>query len=256
MVCASTASSRADLLRQALLAESQAVKAEANALFASRDFRNALSRYDDALASCPKYLAFERAVLQSNIAAAHLKLKQWSEAIRAATDALDRLAELDTPAAVQSPSRPCAAERDPEVEGEIVSDGAVQSAPSPSAGARAADVGRIRAKALLRRARARSEAGGWQNLAGAEQDYRALADMPGLAPADLRIVQAQLKALPPRTKAAQEAETAEMWGKLRQLGDGILKPFGLSTQNFQMVRDDRTGGYSINFTQGQGGSPS
>jgi hypothetical protein len=63
-------------------------------------------------------------------------------------------------------------------------------------------------------------------------------------------VRAQLRDLPPRTKAAQEAEMAQMWGKLRQLGDGILKPFGLSTQNFQMVKDEQTGGYSMNFNQG------
>lgn len=74
--------------------------------------------------------------------------------------------------------------------------------------------------------------------------------MPGLTPADQRTVRAQLKALPPRTKAAQEAEMAEMWGKLKNLGDGILKPFGLSTDNFKMVKDEKTGGYSMNFSQG------
>lgn len=43
---------------------------------------------------------------------------------------------------------------------------------------------------------------------------------------------------------------SEMWGKLKSLGDGILKPFGLSTNNFQMVKDEKTGGYSMNFSQG------
>lgn len=108
----------------------------------------------------------------------------------------------------------------------------------------------------MRRARARSEAGGWQNLAGAEEDYRALAATPGLAAADMRIVRAQLRDLPPRTKAAQEHEMGEMWGKLKTLGNGILKPFGLSTENFQMVKDEQTGGYSMNFQQGQGGGSS
>lgn len=114
------------------------------------------------------------------------------------------------------------------------------------------DVRRIRTKALLRRARARAEAGGWQNLVGAEEDYKLLSEMPGLGAADLRTVRKQLAALPARTKAAQEAEMAEMWGKLRTLGDGILKPFGLSTNNFQMVKDEKTGGYSMNFTSGDG----
>lgn len=148
---------------------------------------------------------------------------------------------------------------DDDVEEEIISSGAGRAAPMPppeptpeqaARESRKADILRIRTKALLRRARARSEAGGWSNLAGAEEDYRALSQMPGLTPADQRTVRSQLKALPPRTKAAQEAEMSEMWGKLRGLGDGLLKPFGLSTNNFQMVKDEKTGGYSMNFSQG------
>jgi hypothetical protein len=90
--------------------------------------------------------------------------------------------------------------------------------------------------------------------------------MQNLSPADRKIVQQQLIRLPPRTKAAQEKEIGEMMGKLKQvsqsitvpfqvsypqqLGNGILKPFGLSTENFQMVKDEKTGGYSMNFNQG------
>ena len=90
--------------------------------------------------------------------------------------------------------------------------------------------------------------------------------MPNLSVADRKIVARQLKELPPRTKAAQEIEMGEMMGKLKQvcittcsekcfahclqLGNGILKPFGLSTDNFQMVKDEKTGGYSMNFNQG------
>ncbi|KAH6610118.1 hypothetical protein Trco_000138 [Trichoderma cornu-damae] len=256
-----------------LLNESHAIKADANSLFTSKDYQNALSRYDAAIASCPNYLHYERAVIQSNIAACHIKTEQWKEAIKAATDAIDGLAKLEG----EEQHRPslsdpkCGAKDgkpnypdgktsdDDEVEDEIVSSGAARSAPmrppepTPEQVAsenRKADILRIRTKALLRRARARSEAGGWSNLAGAEEDYRTLSRMPGLTPADQRTVRSQLKALPPRTKAAQEAEMSEMWGKLRSLGDGILRPFGLSTSNFQMVKDEKTGGYSMNFTQG------
>ncbi|PFH55945.1 hypothetical protein XA68_17338 [Ophiocordyceps unilateralis] len=229
----------------ALLQESLAIKAEANALFSSRDYHNALARYDDALASCPRHLAFDRAVLLSNVAAAHLQLEQWTEAIKAASDALDALDGEDKPTCGATSEKGSVDDKppepadDPTADEEIISTGAQSSAsqptpPSPST--RKSDTARIRTKALLRRARARSQAGGWQNLAGAEEDYRALAAIPVLTPVDARTVRDQLKALPPRTKAAQEAEMSEMWGKLRNLGDGILRPFGLSTQNFQMGR--------------------
>ncbi|PNY26413.1 Tetratricopeptide repeat protein 1, partial [Tolypocladium capitatum] len=268
-----------------VIQEFLSIKAQANALFSSQDYDGALARYGDAVARLPEFFYFQQAVVQSNIAACHLKLEQWKEAIKAATQALDGLAKLEE----QEPEpvgtdKPASSEREsaqdgtserrdgtkdgtkaPEkdVEEETISAGASKSAPAPPPSRPAfpvealkADVRRIRTKALLRRARARSEVGGWQNLAGAEEDYRILDGMPGLGPADMRTVRSQLKALPPRTKAAQEAEMGEMWGKLRHLGDGILKPFGLSTENFQLVKDERSGGYSMNFSQGGGGSSS
>ncbi|PHH60298.1 hypothetical protein CDD81_1888 [Ophiocordyceps australis] len=265
-----------------LLQQSHTLKAEANTLFSSKHYDSALARYHDSIASCPNYLRYHHAVLQSNIAACHLKLEQWNDAIKTASEAIDSLSEYEKQAVnpvaqgpsdattVTTPSNEAtltpssgaadsAAVATPDVEHEIVSPGAARSAPpqpQPITDTNKADVDRIRTKALLRRARARSEAGGWQNLAGAQDDYRTLASMPSLSPTDMRTVRAQLQTLPPRTKAAQEAETGEMWGKLRQLGDGILKPFGLSTNNFQMVKDDKTGGYSVNFTQQGGGRAS
>jgi hypothetical protein len=207
---------------------------------------------------------YPRAVIQSNIAACHLKLENWKDAIKAASDAIDGLAKLEREDPLLKKEDPKSSDdkdedksrskdEDDDVEEEIISTGASRSAPMPPPPAEEArtsllaDIQRIRSKSLMRRARARSEAGGWQNLAGAEEDYRALSAVPGLSATDMRIVRMQLRDLPPRTKAAQEKEMGEMWGKLKDLGNGILKPFGLSTENFQMVQDEKSGGYSMNF---------
>ena len=120
--------------------------------------------------------------------------------------------------------------------------------------ARRTDISRIRAKALVRRARARTFLSGWANLAGAEEDYKILASDPRLSSilpqSDMKVVRASLRDLPPKIAAAKEKEMGEMMGKLKELGNGILKPFGLSTDNFKLVKDEKTGGYSMNFEQG------
>lgn len=123
-------------------------------------------------------------------------------------------------------------EEEEDVEEEIVSSGAGSAAPAPlkedleeaKRQKRRDDVLRIRAKALMRRARARSEAGGWSNLAGSEEDYKVLSRMPNLSGADATLVRAQLRALPPRVKEAQEKETAEMWGKLKDVSH-LARPY-------------------------------
>ncbi|KAI2472473.1 hypothetical protein F4781DRAFT_428441 [Annulohypoxylon bovei var. microspora] len=243
-----------------LLGESNDKKSEANALFSSAKYENAITKYEEATSICPHYLDYELAVLKSNIAACHLKLDQWKEAIKSATDSIDGLDRLEKAEASQKQNETEKEKNnieDEDVEEEIVSSGAQKSAPATKeeSSAEAArrkrqeDILRIRAKALMRRARAKSELGGWSNLAGSEEDYKILSTMKNLSAADRKIVQTQLRILPPRTKAAQEKEMSEMWGKLKDLGNGILKPFGLSTENFQMVKDEKSGGYSMNFSQ-------
>ncbi|CZT45356.1 related to tetratricopeptide repeat protein 1 (TTC1) [Rhynchosporium secalis] len=239
----------------ALVEESNTVKKEANDLFAKSSFQDAIVTYDKALAACPNYLEYEVAVLKSNVAACHLKLEDWKEAVKAASAALeglDRLQGIGKYNAGKEEGEDTKVEEE-EADEEIVSAGASKAEDTSDKGKREADIDRIRGKALMRRARARSELGGWSGLQGAEEDYKKLVKMSNLSAADRKIVQRQLVQLPPRTKAAQEKEMGEMMGKLKELGNGILKPFGLSTNNFQMQKDPTTGGYSMNFNQG--GSP-
>ncbi|KAH8913033.1 hypothetical protein BR93DRAFT_126855 [Coniochaeta sp. PMI_546] len=242
-----------------LLDESNTLKAEANALFSAGNHNAAINKYDEAVALLPTYLDYELAVLRSNISACHLKLDEWKDAISHATAALDGLDRVERAIAEEEKASAEAKDAEDDVDEVIVSAGAAKAAPAPLSDDDAADairrkrredIVRIRAKALMRRARARSEHGGWSNLEGALADYKTLSTMTNLSPADKKIVQAQLRLLPPRVKAAQEKETAEMWAKLKDLGNGILKPFGLSTDNFKMVKDEKTGGYSMNFGGG------
>ena len=243
-------------------------KAEANRFFGSAQYSEAIGEYDKALASCPNYLEYEVAVLKSNIAACHLKLEDWKSAIESATAALDALDRLSP----KSPEKDAKNEDDGavvEIEGD---DEAAEEelARLQVSDQRRDDIQRIRAKAQMRRAKARTEDGGWANLQGAEEgtcrnsptspranfadrtttDYKALSQMPALPPQDKKIVQKALATLPPRINEAKEKEMGEMMGKLKELGNGILKPFGLSTDMFNMVKDEKTGGYSMNFNQG------
>lgn len=239
------------------------------------DCSAALVQYEQALLSCPDYKHFERAVLHSNTSACLIKLEDWTAAAKAATSSLDALVVMERELGLISESKSSLAQRMNENSKDISKDNertiATNSgaeadgqklegadpaepalAPLNVPNATKNDIKRIRIKALLRRGRARAEAGGWSNLSGAEEDYKTLSQIPGLTAADAKTVRAQLIAVPPMTKAAQEKEMSEMWGKLRTLGDGILKPFGLSTNNFQMVKDETTGGYSMNFHGSQG----
>ena len=234
-----------------MLEESNAQKAVANKFFASSQYSQAIGEYDKALSSCPNYLEYEVAVLKSNIAACHLKLEDWKAATDSATAALDALDRL----------LPKQKEKEKKKEDEADKDGSVVEIEGEGAEAeeelkklemsdqRRDDILRIRSKALMRRAKAKSEQGGWGNLQGAEDDYKVLAALPTLPPQDMKIVQAALRSLPPRINAAKEKEMGDMMGKLKELGNGILKPFGLSTDNFKMEKDPNTGGYSMNFNQ-------
>lgn len=70
-----------------------------------------------------------------------------------------------------------------------------------------------------------------------------------LTPTDKKTVDAALRSIPPKLEKAKQAEMGEMMGKLKELGNGLLKPFGLSTDSFSMKQDPATGGYNMSFGQ-------
>lgn len=263
----------------ALVASSNEIKTDANKQFIQGDYSQAISTYDRALGECPNYLDYEIAVLQSNIAACHLKLEEWKEAIESSTRGLDGLERLlPTPKPPKSKVRkdkntPTLEEKVDDTVIELPSDDEDEAAVLENLeldDKRRQDILRIRTKLLLRRARARSQSclqalplsqkigfgsgmSQWSTLSAALEDYQMLARaplLPLLPQSDLKTVTQALRELPPRIDRAKEKEMAEMMGKLKELGNGILKPFGLSTDMFKMNQDPNTGGYSMNFEGG------
>ncbi|KAG8754307.1 hypothetical protein FRC12_011238 [Ceratobasidium sp. 428] len=101
-------------------------------------------------------------------------------------------------------------------------------------------------KALQRRASSNEIIGSWSALSSAESDYTALLDL--LLPSSQPAIRLSLARLKPRVEEAKERETAEMMGKLKDLGNSILGRFGMSTDNFQFTPNGQ-GGYGLNFVR-------
>nr|XP_004657542.2 tetratricopeptide repeat protein 1 [Jaculus jaculus]XP_045008466.1 tetratricopeptide repeat protein 1 [Jaculus jaculus] len=97
-------------------------------------------------------------------------------------------------------------------------------------------------RALLRRAELYEQT---DKLDEALEDYKSVLEK------DPSVHQAReaCMRLPRQIEERNERLKEEMLGKLKDLGNLVLRPFGLSTENFQIKQDSSTGSYSINFVQ-------
>lgn len=197
-------------------------------LFTAACYDQAISTYDRALSSCPNYLDYDVAVLRSNIAACYLKLEDWKAAIDSATASLDRLEKIvpmneakDKPSEGTGSSDSAAATKENtdvvELSAEDAEAEEKQLAQLKELDTQRTNVLRIRAKSLMRRAKARSNLGGWANLQGAMEDYQVLNSMETLPADEKRIVQRALRELPPRVNEAKDKEVGEMMSKMKEV---------------------------------------
>ncbi|XP_034255584.1 tetratricopeptide repeat protein 1 [Thrips palmi] len=96
-------------------------------------------------------------------------------------------------------------------------------------------------RALLRRAHLLETA---DKLDEALEDYKKILELdPGHTDANVAV-----RRLPDLINERNEKLKTEMMSKLKDLGNLFLRPFGLSTDNFQL-QDSGSGGYSVQFKQ-------
>jgi tetratricopeptide (TPR) repeat protein len=210
-----------------LLTQAHSLKKAANGLFVTSNYEGALTGYEKALEVLPNTYEYEIAVVRSNMAACLLKMGEWKRAEEEVGKGLD---ELDA----WWKKKTGKDEKSEDVSGADDEEDA--------------DAKRMRMKLLLRRGKARMEIGSWQSLQGAQEDYQALEKVEGLSSLDKKTVKSGLLTIGPKLEEAKQAEMGDMMGKLKELGNGILKPFGLSTNNFNMIKDEKTGGYNMSFS--------
>ncbi|ANB11549.1 protein channel TOM71 [Sugiyamaella lignohabitans] len=76
-------------IEEKLVKEADQFKVIGNEFFKARDYKSALTEYNNALKNCPNYLSDKIAIYYGNISACHFFLGDYKEAVEACTKALD-----------------------------------------------------------------------------------------------------------------------------------------------------------------------
>ena len=198
---------------QANKEKSDALKQEGNQVFKSGEYAQSIVLYSKALDICPKQSSNERSILFGNRAAAHIQIDNKESAIEDCTKAL----QLN--------------DKYIKVLFRYETHNSVWFL-----------WGNSNWNVHFSRAKLYEDT---DKLDESQADYNRILELDS-ANGEARGAIARLA---PKIEERNEKLKTEMIGKLKDLGNMILKPFGLSTNNFQMQQDPGTGSYSMNFKQ-------